>query len=131
MKKTKKQMWVCTECGSIHVQQKAWIGLNDHFIDWYTTGDSGDFWCEDCERHLGVELRVIETVNGVVKVQGYQVENHDQEWHPDMDGGFCLYSLEQAKKMIEDDPSNWMLKAYYKGDFEEPTLMFEGKDPRK
>lgn len=125
-------MSICGVCGSIHVQQKAWVYLNGGGINDYIGDDITDFWCEDCGSHPhDMDTRVIKTVNGAVKVQGYQVENDKQELHPAMDASFCLYSLEQAQEMISDDPSKWLLKAYYKGDVEKPTLMFKGKDPRK
>ena len=134
MKKEFKQMWVCSECGSIHVQQKVWANLNESSIDWDSSSDLDEYWCKDCEGK-SVELRTIKTVNGAVRVQGYQVEDDKAEMHPDMDASFCLYSLEQANAMLNKqgyDPNHyWQLKAYYKGVVEEPTLMFEGKDPRK
>ena len=131
MKKEIKQMWVCSECGSIHVQSKVWVNLNGSSIDWDSSLDLEEHYCQDCE-HTGVKLKNIKTVNGAVKVQGYQVESSDAEIHPAMDASFCLYSLEQANEMLLDRSvhGEWYLKAYYKGDVEEPTLMFKGKNPR-
>ena len=135
MKKEFKQMWVCPDCGSIHVQQtNAVINLNDSSIVWDERVGMEEYFCLDCdEPKKQLTLRDIKTVNGAVRVQGYQVEDDKQCPHPDMEASFCLYSLEQANEMLLDGsvPGNWYLKAYYKGDVEEPTLMFKGKDPRK
>lgn len=131
MKKDKLLVSVCGECGSIHVQQKAWVNLNGGGIDDFIGDDITDFWCEDCQTHPhNIDTRVINTVNGRVRVEGYQVEDDNGNLHPEMEASFCLYSLEQARKMMETEPK-WHLCAYYKGDVEEPTLMFKGKDPRK
>lgn len=134
MKKTEKRMWVCSECGSIHVQTKVWVDLNSNSIDWSSGLDLEEYYCHDCE-NTGIELRVIPTTNGAVKVLGYQVQNDKGDIHPAMTNNLSLYSLDQANDMLlddtEDTPGNWYLKAYYKGDIENPVLMYEGKNPRK
>lgn len=60
------------------------------------------------------------------KLLGYQVVNKDNEIHPKMDGSFCVYSWEQASKMIDDqnEYDNWSLLPIYKGDIENPTVMY-------
>jgi hypothetical protein len=78
---------------------------------------------------------VIPTVNGAVKVLGYQVQDADENLHPDMTNNLSLYSLEQANEMImkdmpDDKHTYWFLNAYYKGDIENPVIMFTGKNPR-
>ena len=92
-----------------------------------------EYECLDSEHRTKPVLRTIKTVNGAVRVQGYQVEDVAKNPHPAMEGSFCLYSLEQANEMLLDNTVEgyWYLKAYYKGDIEEPTLMFKGKNPRK
>jgi hypothetical protein len=134
MKKKELQVWVCTECGSIHVEKKCWVDLNSREIDWESLDETQDYWCKDCEGHYGVELRVIPTVNGAVRVQGYQVVQETEngvEMHPHMDASFCLYNLQQATDMLNSkDEGDWKLLTIYKGDVEEPTKMFGG-DPRK
>lgn len=60
------------------------------------------------------------------KLIGYQVESNDglHNIHPDMDASFCVYSLEQSNEMIGDDNNDWIIVPIYKGDIEEPTIMF-------
>lgn len=138
MKKTERQMWVCSECGSIHVQAMLWVNLNGSSIDWDSSADLDKYYCQDCE-HTGVELRVIKCINGSVRVQGYQVESINEHPHPAMSDSNSLYSLEDANEMalilgtLPDGKicRDWYIKAYYKGDIEDPVLMFSGKDPRK
>lgn len=131
MKKTEKQMWVCECCGSIHVQTKVWVDYNTNSIDWDGSLDLEEHYCLDCE-HTDVTLRLIPTTNGAVKVLGYQALNDKGDVHPAMSNNLSLYSLEQATDMLLDDtPGNWYLKAKYKGDIENPVLMYEGKNPRK
>ena len=124
-------MWVCECCGSIHVQQKVWVDLNSNSIDWDGSLDLEEYFCLDCE-HTDVKLRVIPTTNGAVKVLGYQAQNDKGEMHPAMTNDLSLYSLDQATDMLLDDtPGNWYLKTFYKGDIENPVLMYDGKNPRK
>jgi len=132
MKKTEKQMWVCECCGSIHVQTKVWVDLNSSAIDWDGSADMEEHFCQDCE-HTGVELRVIPTTNGAVKILGYQVQDIDGNLHPDMTNDLSLYSLDQADDMIMSDADGvdcieWYLKAKYKGDIENPVKMFNSKN---
>jgi hypothetical protein len=52
-----------------------------------------------------------------------------------MEASFCIYSLSQAKEMLEDLPgmnlfNEWKLLAIWTDDVEEPTMMFKG-DPRQ
>lgn len=134
MKKTEMQQWVCPECGSNRVQQKAWVDLNDNAIDWNSSSDLDEFYCMDCERlPKRLETKVIKCYNGRPRIEGYQVvgmkgTEAEGEINPQMDGSFCLYSLEQAKEMLMNDVNYpvWELLTCYKGDVEEPTIMFEG-----
>jgi hypothetical protein len=129
-KKTEMLRWVCPLCGSIHVQAKTWVNVNDSTIDW--DGETDDYYCLDCEENLqSLDQRTIKCVNGAVKVQGYQVVNDENEIHPHMDASFCIYNLQQAYDMLLSKvEGDWKLLTIYKGDVEEPTMMFGG-DPRK
>jgi len=131
MKKEFKQMWVCLSCGSIHVQvTNAVINLNDNTIDWDERLGAEEFYCQDSQHHK-VELRDIKTVNGAVKVEGYQVRDVAGNVHPGMSNNKSLYSLEQANDMLNDDSIRgfWYLKAVYRHDFEGQVKMFKG-NPR-
>ena len=97
------------------------------------------YYCKDCEITFSrIDTKVFPCSNGAVRVQGYQVIYEGEngvEMHPEMEASFCLYSLQQAKEMIMHDMVDgkrieWKLLTCYKGDVEEPTLMFKGKDPR-
>lgn len=129
MKKERSLTWVCTNCGSMNVQQKMWVNLNTFNPDLDSEfNDYEDFWCMDCEGHHEVIAKVLKCYNGRPRIEGYQVVSFDDNSniHPDMEGSFCLYSLEQARSMIEKDGHmKWKLLTCYKGDVEEPTLMFK------
>lgn len=60
------------------------------------------------------------------KLLGYQVVNENNELHPKMNGSFCVYSSEQARKMIDDQNmyNKWRLLPIYEGDIEDPTIMY-------
>lgn len=48
-----KPLFVCSKCGSQHVQVKQWVYLNKPEIpdlSWLS-GDPDDCWCENCEDH--------------------------------------------------------------------------------
>jgi hypothetical protein len=133
MRKIIKTFWLCPNCGSDRVQQKSWINLNDNSIDSDSSSDLNDeedFYCQDCEEHhvpYTAELKVSHA-----KIIGFQVVSDDEKGnigdiHPNMAGSFCIYSLSQAKEMLED---GWRLLCIRKGDVEEPTFMFKG-DPRE
>ena len=52
-----KKMWVCSDCGSINVQTKKWVNLNDETIgDDCSDGEPDDNWCIDCESHCDVSF---------------------------------------------------------------------------
>ena len=135
MKKKALIQYYCPECGSINVQQKAWVGLNDSDVDWESSNDLFEYLCNDCyHRFDKIDTKVFDCHNGRVVIEGYQVvmdTNNGVEIHPEMAGSFCLYSLSQANDIIlRHDTGTWRLQTCYKGDVEEPTLMYEGKDPR-
>jgi len=70
------------------------------------------------------------------KIIGYQVvgtEGTDKEGqiHPEMEASFCIYSLKQAEKMIENNiTENWCLLPIKTDDIEDATIMFKG-NPNK
>lgn len=55
----KKLKYRCVECKSVKVQAKAWVDLNTHVIDFSLSesGDTEDYWCENCKSHTEVELK--------------------------------------------------------------------------
>ena len=122
-------MWVCPICGSDNVQIKQWVNPNTDELKDSDPNEDEDCWCDDCETHNALMTQDIPVKN---KVIGFQVVN-ETEMHEDMDGSFCIYSLEQANEMLNSDPTidNGMhLLAIRKGDIEEPRMMFTG-DPRQ
>jgi hypothetical protein len=127
-----KQIWLCGSCGSDNVEIKNWVNPNTGEVGTDCEDDLG--YCQDCELHS--EL-ILSTVKASAKVIGFQVVGddgtaEDGEIHPSMDASFCLYSLSQAKEMLEDNDNGkeqWKLLAIWTGDVEEPTIMFES-DPR-
>lgn len=130
-----KTLWLCPHCGSDNVEFKVWAKANTNEITDDNPMEDGDCYCQDCNQHG--EL-ILSTVKENAKIVGYQVvgeEGHENEgeMHPLMDASFCLYSLSQAKAMLEDDNTlykgEWKLLAIWSGDVEEPTIMFKG-DPR-
>ena len=63
------------------------------------------------------------------KIIGYQVVSeteNGQEIHPMMDASFCVYNLDQATDMLDDNSNKktYQLLRIYEGDIEQPTLMF-------
>jgi hypothetical protein len=127
-----KQIWLCGSCGSDNVEIKNWVNPNTGEVG--TDCEEELAYCQDCETHS--EL-ILSTVKASAKVIGFQVVGddgtaEDGEIHPSMDASFCLYSLSQAKEMLEDNDNGkeqWKLLAIWEGDIEEPTFMFEG-NPR-
>lgn len=120
-------------CGSDNVQVKAWVrpNQNNKFVDEVNEGDEPE-WCDDCEFNSIIETAQLKAD---AKVVGFQVIGEDGtseqgQIHPMMNGSFCLYSLSQAREMLNSDAvGQWRLLACWSGDVEEPTMMFEG-DPR-
>jgi len=100
------------------------------YVDEVAEGDVMG-WCDDENLSSVIDTAEVKRRH---KVVGFQVESDDDkhEIHPHMDGSFCLYSLEQARAMMDDDNNGdeqWKLLAIWDGDVEDPTMMFEG-DPR-
>jgi len=126
---------VCDFCGSDNVQTKAWVrpNKNNEYVD-MASEEINDNYCDDCEENSC--LTVVEK-NVRHKVIGFQVVGdngtaQDGEMHPHMDASFCVYSLDQANSMMDDDNNGdeqWTLLAIWTDTVEEPTMMFEG-DPR-
>jgi hypothetical protein len=128
----KKTVYICSHCNSDNVQVQAWVRPNQgmQYVDEVAEGDVMG-WCDDENLSSVIDTAEVKRRH---KVVGFQVESDDgkHEIHPHMDGSFCLYSLEQARAMMDDDNNGdeqWKLLAIWDGDVEEPTMMFEG-DPR-
>lgn len=119
--------YICSHCGSDNVQVKAWVKPNDNYK--YVGEVEGDElgWCDDCQLPSVIDTVEMNVQN---KVIGFQVDlDNNDEMHPDMSASFCVYSLPQVNKMIEQDKNRWSLLAIYEDTIEEPTMMFKG-DPR-
>ncbi len=43
--------WRCEECGSLDVQQRAWVDINDGENINYDDCDRNDYYCHGCSRH--------------------------------------------------------------------------------
>jgi hypothetical protein len=134
MSKKTKTVYICPQCNSDNVQVKAWVRPNKNyeFVDEVNEGDEAG-WCDDEQLSTFVETAEL---TRDAKVIGFQVVGEDGtaeegEIHPDMDASFCIYSLSQAREMLNGDNGDeqWKLLAIWTGDVEEPTMMFEG-DPR-
>jgi len=130
-----RTVYICPQCQSDRVQVKAWVRPNKgyEFVDEVNEGDEVG-WCEDEELSTFIETAEVKLR---AKVVGFQVVGEDGtvqegEIHPNMDGSFCIYSLPQARAMLDDNNNGneqWRLLTIWSGDVEEPTFMFEG-DPR-
>ena len=135
--KNPQKLWLCTKCNSDNVETKSWTNLNTNEISGECSeGDEDDNWCKDCGEHNPVYLVGIAAGHVVI---GFQVvinpnssrkDADDGIIHPEMKGSFCIYSLSQARKMINGNTNDWQLLAIWTNDIEEPTFMFEG-DPRQ
>lgn len=104
---------LCTWCDSDNLKMK-----DDHY------------YCKDCQKDTDAYMTDLKKNS---KVEGFQVVSNDDftgDIHPDMGGSFCIYSLSQAKKMIEKDPKNWRLLTIWTNDVEEPTYCYDGNNPR-
>lgn len=131
-----KTIYQCSHCQSDNVQIKAWVKPNDNntYVDEVNPDEPG--WCDDEELSSIIETVQVEDDAEVI---GYQVVGEDGtpkegEIHPQMDGSFCIYNLEQAHSILEesnnvDEHGMWKLLTIWTGDVEEPLMMFEG-NPR-
>lgn len=123
-----KVVIVCANCNSDNVELKHWVNANTNEVG-ACTEDEEDTWCNDCETHGGVyaaELKEDAKVIGYQVVSDGLIADYDGELHPDMDASFCIYSLSQARDMINDDKGAWKLQTIWEGDIEEPTIMYVG-----
>jgi hypothetical protein len=113
-----KTVYLCPNCGSDNVELKHWVNPNNGKVG---TDCKEDGYCNDCDQYG--ELLVTE-LKYLAEVIGFQVVNEDGDIHPDMAGSFCVYSLSQAKEMLEDDNAQWRLLTIWTGDIEHPTIMY-------
>jgi len=126
-----KTVYQCSHCNSDNVQVKAWVRPNQgmKYVDEVNEGDEMG-WCDDCGLSAIVDTVEVKRRNAVT---GFQVWDEKGEMHPHMDASFCVYSLPQAKSMIDDNnqgQEQWNLLTIWIDTVEEPTMMFEG-DPRE
>ena len=47
--------WRCECCGSLNVQQRAWVNVNTAEVESFIDGGRSDYYCEDCEEHNRIE----------------------------------------------------------------------------
>jgi len=126
---------VCDFCGSDNVQTKAWVRPNNNnlYVD-MASEEINDNYCDDCEENACltvVEKNVRHDVIGF-QVVGDSGTAEDGKVHPHMSNEKCVYSLDQANSMMDDDNNGdeqWTLLAVWTADIECPTILFEG-DPR-
>ena len=126
-----KTLHICSHCNSNAVKVKAWVNPNNNneFVDKVEGNELG--WCKDCNQYAAITTAEFKDD---AKVVGFQVVSDDGKNcnHPHMDASFCIYNLNQAKSMMDDDnlgTEQWVLVTIWSEDIEDPTFMFEG-DPR-
>jgi hypothetical protein len=129
-----KTIFICSHCNSDNVRINAWVkpNINNQFVCEVNENNLG--WCEDCEHHS-----IIDTISlkHDAKIIGFQVvgkdgSNVEGEVHPLIGGINCVYSLNQARTILNDNLYNnkhWRLLTVWDGDIENPKMMFEG-NPR-
>jgi hypothetical protein len=125
-----KTIYQCSHCNSDNVQVKAWVRPNQgmKYVDEVNEGDEPG-WCDDCGMSAIIDTVEVKKRAHVI---GYQVWDDNGSFHPHMDASFCVYNLDQARSMMDDDnlgDEQWNLLTIWDDTIEEPTLMFEG-DPR-
>lgn len=126
-----KCVHICTHCQSDNVAVTAWVKPNEGYKFLSELENPMNGQCFDCNLPS-----IVETVSlkKSAKVIGFQVVGEDGTpeaggIHPHMDASFCVYSLEQARSMIDDndnDNESWRLLTIWEGDVEEPTMMYTG-----
>ena len=118
-----KTVYLCKCCQSDNVEIKRWFNPNTGAIGVDCEDPVG--YCNDCQ--LPTTVYVAE-LKYLAKVIGFQVVSEQGDIHPDMAGSFCIYSLSQAQAMIEKGCNNpnqqWNLLTIWRGDIEEPTIMY-------
>lgn len=47
-------MWICEECKSYNVSQKAWVTINENSptIDFI---EDDEYWCNNCNEYVNIE----------------------------------------------------------------------------
>jgi hypothetical protein len=128
-----KTVFVCDTCGSDNVQSKAWVRPNqgNAFVD-LITEDVQDNFCDDCNEN--VLTSSVEKPHSA-QVLGFQVVDacNTLLCHPHMKFPNCVYSLDQANSMLDDDNNGdeqWQLLAIWTQDLADPEIMFDCEDPR-
>lgn len=120
-----KKVWLCTNCQSDNVEVKRWVNPNTHEIgDSCSDDEDEDCFCNDCLEHD--ELEIVEMPIDA-HIVGFQVTgdgvNNAGEMHPDMMGLSFIYSLSQAREMLEKESNDvWALDTIWSGDYEVELL---------
>jgi len=89
-----KTVYICKDCGSENVQGKAWVDLNDLTkIDFSLSesGDSEDFWCENCQDHTYTNLRT------------FYVKDEEVNWVDPENISSGIYKIIEKKTEDEED----------------------------
>jgi len=123
-----RTIYQCTHCLSSNVQVKAWVRPNEgnRYVDEVEGDELG--WCDACELNAVIETVEVKKRAHII---GYQVISDDgkNDIHPHMEASFCVYNLDQARTMMDDDNNGdeqWKLLTIWDDTIEEPTIMFEG-----
>ena len=131
----KKTIYQCQHCMSDRVQVKAWVRPNEgnRYVDEVEGDPLG--WCDDCEQNVVIETVEMSRSNEVIGFQVLDDSTNATDMHPHMEASFCVYSLDQARSMLDDDNlgderGKWQLVTIWTDTVEEPTIMFEDGDPR-
>jgi hypothetical protein len=132
-----KTFYVCPKCGSSNVQYKSWVNANTGICtDGMISNDEEDNWCEDCEFHIEIQIVKLKPDAHVI---GFQVVGEDNtpdegSLHPDIEDNRNVYNLTQANIMLglasDLDTGEFRLQAIWKGDIENPVMMYLGNNPR-
>lgn len=54
-----KMVLVCSVCGGLNVQIKAWIDPNNYEVSDASAECDEDTWCNNCEEHTGLNLKAV------------------------------------------------------------------------
>ena len=103
---TPPEPYRCTNCGSLHVQHKAWVrSNNDHeYVNdaWEVKPDEDDCWCEDCE-----EKHVIKPHHEFMEDIDYWFSYELQPDDPEVITGLCECDYPSAEAYDTAITSYW------------------------
>jgi len=127
-----RTIYQCTHCLSDNVQVKAWVRPNEgmKYVDEVNEGDELG-WCDACQQNVYVETVEVKRRAHIIGYQVLDDAHNATDMHPHMEASFCVYNLDQARSMLDDDNQGdergkWQLVTIWDDTIEEPTMMFEG-----